>query len=1207
VWVESPIDFAAEAREGGGAAAITATLVTTKYVKARCSPHALFVADLTRRSMQAKASALESALSNEELQKLGITVAQDSPISDGTELFKSISSAVDTVLVQMVDSGASARVEFSAIFPCNDDSVVAASADLTSLTFLEEPNILYSLEYRYANEQIYTAIAAIMVAVNPYRSLPIYSAETMKSYRRSASGGPINRIPHIYGVSEEAYNSLTAKFSKKWRPRPQNQSLIVCGESGSGKTENAKHIMRYLANRKHGVLEDSEVSQGSIVEKQIMETNYILEAFGNAATNLNYNSSRFGKFTKMYFNTSNLLSEEELKEKFDVVFDRVVGASTETYLLEKSRVVLQSKGERSFHIFYCLFQGFSEEEKTAYGLKGKNAKDFNYILQGVQNPEKASYFAPIDKQRYDEMIQGMEALGIDVATRKVIFALVSAVLHIGNIEFEEDKSSTEDACVIKSESKDHVDSASKLLGVTSENLSKRLITQRIKLPTEWINKKLNSRDARINRDAVSKALYENMFIWIVSRINLALEQDVTLPWIGILDVFGFEVFEINSFEQFCINFCNEKLQQHFNHSILISEQQEYARESILWTPLEVPDGQVCIDLIEKNVSGIFSLLDSACKMAATTVDYFTESIYSSNKGHPLLTKPDYKSRIKNRTVIKSKAGFVIRHYAGQVEYSTDEFLTKNNDRADADTVGLFSQSSESVIQSIFQIESSLLNTPKTSGGGRGSISTLRVTSAVTSVSKSFTKQLKVLLDTLGETSSYFIRCIKPNLAMKPSVFDHLHVRPQLQCGGIVQAVKMLKCGYPTRVAFDDIFKQYSPLLTCDQKRLQSLNRRHFCQAVLAVFGLHSKDFQLGLTKAFFKAEKRNVLHMILNYDKKLSPKQMKSLFRFLVLKKWLRLFAIVRSSNRVWRRIERRRALEHFCKMARFLAIYHRGIRKRHRRIRYTKASFRLQSLLHVFQARKVVRSLWEEKMERKRREEEAVRRAADEARLLEEARVMAEQAKKDAELAEARKKEEFAVERARIRAEREEAEKKAQLEAEHQRRREQEEMKQKLEENQRFREAEEKLRRDEQHRREEEARLREEEFHRRRWEMELEIAKAKAESELAAARAREEAQISAAKAIAQAELAVKLKREEEDRIAKLKEEQEQTNRTLEFERIVREAARLSAVRDHVPSDSEIEITEWIETTLGIQLSDFLADDLLDGMVDLLSQLGLIL
>lgn len=931
--------------------------INTRYVRGRCSKHALFVADLTRRSESAKNLALESALTSEEMDKL------DSAVRGMIEEHSTMVPVYIDAFQQTVN------VPISNIFQANDDGIAERTHDLTGLTFLEEPNILASLKQRFEKDLIYTSIAGIMVAINPYKSLPIYNKEMMRNYRRKGHVSTNPKIPHIYSVAEDSFTQLTAQFSKRFRDRPQNQSLIVCGESGSGKTENAKHIMHFLANRSKDVSTspDQEV-QGSLVETQVMDTNSVLEAFGNAATVLNHNSSRFGKFTKLYFRTSNIAVEEsKISNSYD--YDRVVGASTETYLLEKSRVVLQSKGERNFHIFYELFCGLSEHKKVDLGLNGLTARDFFYTREGVfDDIEKSSHSEMTDQKNFQDLVHGMQALGIDLIHQEQVFSVVAAVLHLGNITFESDHLQTEDACIVSLNSRKNLSHASRLLGIEELKLEKKLTTQRIKVMKESITRGFKPGEAKVSLDAISKTLYEGLFLWIVKQINLALEQDVNLPWIGILDVFGFEVFVTNSFEQFCINFANEKLQQHFNHAILISEQQEYARESIFWKPIDIQDGQETIDLIEKPWTGILSLLDSACKLSSTTSEYFVQSLFDTHKNNSLLYPVNVRNRGKTPRKRPSmrkdpKKVFLLKHYAGVVEYNADEFISKNKDKADPDSITLFQSSGVDVIKDIFTFENFT---------HRDSVkSNLVPKSSFVSVSKSFSSQLKELLKTLGETHAFFIRCIKPNLDVSPSIFDSHHVRPQLQCGGLVAVVKMLKYGYPTRVSYEEIFKQYTPLLTCDSQRTESLNRRHFCQAILSVFGLHTTDFQLGLTKVFFKAEKRHVLHMILNYEKKFSSQQMKSLFRFLALRQWKRVLSSVTCSVRIFRRIQRKRALDKFVHSSRILATYIRSFRRLHRRVVRRISAHKIQLHLHTLTAKlKIIRLVEERRQERIRAEE---------------------------------------------------------------------------------------------------------------------------------------------------------------------------------------------------------------------------------------------
>ncbi|CEO99114.1 hypothetical protein PBRA_001019 [Plasmodiophora brassicae] len=834
------------------------------------------------------------------------------------------------LVVMLNDSGEEHHALLQHVFPANKPLLVGEASDLTSLTYMEEPNVLRSLQERYGHRQCYTAIASILVAVNPYKRLDIYGADYMMKYRTEANGGAGHKgklPPHIFAWAETAYADLCRPFSTRRQAAPVNQSIIVCGESGSGKTESSKYLMRYLANRSHsavGAGDDEIEKHERLVERQVLEANHILEAFGNANTLLNHNSSRFGKFTRLYFATENVGAGH----------GEVVGASTTTYLLEKSRLVRQNKGERNFHVFYQLCAGLNAREKAELHLEGVDATEFHYINQGgcmtVDGID--------DREWFSGLLKSMGVLGITEADRAQVFSVIAAILHLGNIDYVEDPK-TAGASIIKPACETSLQFAADLLGLSSPELKaafrKRLTTVRIKTPTEWIEKNLSVTDARFNRDSVAKSIYSGLFGWVVGQINRALTATTSLPWIGILDVFGFESFQTNSFEQFCINFANEMLQQHFNQEILLSEQKEYAKEAILWQPMNVPDNQSTIDLVSDSRTGILSLLDSSCRMRGTTVDAFVDSLIKAHAKHERF------DQVVRRGVNKDvRAGFVIHHYAGHVVYNAAEFLVKNNDSDDPDSVALFSQSSSAVLRALFQANGD--DEPAAKAGGPRKAQT-----SFSSVSATFKKQLASLMETLQSTSAYFVRCIKPNTKCESWAFDLDYVRPQLRCGGLVEAVRMLKVGFPTRVTFDQVYAQYSPLL--DPAPRTPLNKRDFSQAVLFLFGLRRNEYQLGLTKVFFRAGKRAFLETVMNRDEKLTAKDMAALMGFINRKRWQRLIGTVKSLVIQWRAIKLERCLEQWRQAARILCIYHRSLVRRLRRARRTIAIRRLQAAVKTY------------------------------------------------------------------------------------------------------------------------------------------------------------------------------------------------------------------------------------------------------------------
>jgi len=472
--------------------------------------------------------------------------------------------------------------------------------DLCMLTYLGEENVLHNLSHRYKLSSVYTSTTSkVLVAVNPYERFDqIYTEQKMKEYQAAeinleGLADEKSLPPHVFTVANAAYVNMVAK--------KQNQSIIVCGESGSGKTESAKYQMRFLAfTTTSSSADPSEFAAADKIGQQVLDANPILESFGNAKTLLNNNSSRFGKFTKVLF--------EDVKHTTGKPRRRLVGAAIETYLLEKSRVVRQDKGERNFHIFYQLTTVYNEIPNLKLGPHDQ----FHYVNQsGVHTLDDLRFPGRVaDGEWYKELSHAFKTLLVPDEQVNNIYRIVSGVLHTGNVGFEQQKGEGSD---IKNAGS--VTTAAEMFEVPVASLTKRFQTRSILLPGDkLIVKPLNQEDAYFNRDSLSRNVYNGLFRWVVNLINSksSASEGPNVTWIGILDVFGFEIFEHNSFEQFCINFCNERLQQYFNEHVLKAEQDLYKREALLWDPIDLPDNQDCIDLVMGKPYGIIPILDSTC-------------------------------------------------------------------------------------------------------------------------------------------------------------------------------------------------------------------------------------------------------------------------------------------------------------------------------------------------------------------------------------------------------------------------------------------------------------------------------------------------------------------------------------------------------------------------------------------------------------------
>jgi len=538
--------------------------------------------------------------------------------------------------------------------------------DLCMLTYLGEENVLHNLQHRYKNmSNCYTSTTAkVLVAVNPYERMDQnYTNEVMSKYQAAeinleGLSDEKSLPPHVFAVANAAYVNLLAK--------KQNQSIIVCGESGAGKTESAKYQMRFLAFTTTSASADpKEFETADSIGKQVLDANAILESFGNAKTLLNNNSSRFGKFTKLLFEEVKLSAGAKLRR-------RLIGAAIETYLLEKSRVVRQDKGERNFHIFYQLTTVYGEIPNLKLGPHDK----FHYVnqsgvhtLDDLRFPGKAA-----DGEWYKELSHAWKTVNISDETINNIYRVVSGVLHTGNTKFSQLKGEGSDIT-----NPDAVALAAEMFEVPVASMTRRLQTRSILLPGDkLIVKPLNEEDAYFNRDSLSRNVYNGLFRWVVNLINSKSNaaEGPTVLWIGILDVFGFEIFEHNSFEQFCINFCNERLQQYFNEHVLKAEQDLYKREALLWDPIDLPDNQDCIDLWMSKPYGIMPILDSTCVQPKGTDLVFTANLFKAHKYHPRLRQITQHKKSESDKQFTQLNGFVIRHYAGAVLYDCAEFFSE---------------------------------------------------------------------------------------------------------------------------------------------------------------------------------------------------------------------------------------------------------------------------------------------------------------------------------------------------------------------------------------------------------------------------------------------------------------------------------------------------------------------------------------------------
>ncbi|VDM38336.1 unnamed protein product [Toxocara canis] len=793
---------------------------------------------------------------------------------------------VHSLTVQPINGSNTIVAQYEEVFPAEDDCEKDVD-DNCSLMYLNEATLLNNCRQRYLRRQFYTYVANILIAINPYEPISdLYEVEAMETYRGKSIG---TLPPHIFAIADNCYRDMLRLH--------QSQSIIVSGESGAGKTESQKQILRYLCHL-YGEPNGS-------VQQRILETNPILESFGNAKTDRNNNSSRFGKFVEVRFGKKST----------------IVGGMVSHYLLEKSRICGQNAAERNYHIFYQLIAGADNRLWNILRLHSLDtfsvSAAFSLLISNYLNKGCAKFFAnaesaskipasrrgnvlmnlslPLrlpelrytyekstisvyhlfcfgvnskaskinllqtadltdnvvdDYTDFARLVSAISKLGLRSEEIDQVFECVAAVLHLGNIHLVEKMDGFRSNCAIDSESEPFLTNAAFLLGVDVAELRRELLT-RIMQPTRGGVKgtlylvPLKMSEACAARDALAKAIYSRLFDKIVTWINSSILFDQSNTYIGVLDTAGFEFFTVNSFEQFCINFCNEKLQNFFNERILRNEHSLYEKEGIHFEPVEYSDNQDCINLFESKPNGLFTLLDDEARLPRPSHKHFTASAHQT---------PRF-STIREQRGMPDDDGFIIRHYAASVCYDTRLFLEKNNDSLHISLNCLMEQSTNPLVAELF----------RTSDGKIAMRSAQSSNKLVTeSVSRKFRRQLDVLIKKLRETGTHFIRCIKPNSEMMAAKFDGAAILDQLKCAGMASVVRMMQAGFPSRTSFGGIYELYRDLLS---PQLAILDPRLFCKCLFHALGLNEDDFAFGLTKVFFRASKFAEFDRMLHQDK----------------------------------------------------------------------------------------------------------------------------------------------------------------------------------------------------------------------------------------------------------------------------------------------------------------------------------------------------
>ncbi|XP_070360162.1 myosin-6 [Equus asinus] len=681
--------------------------------------------------------------------------------------------------------------------------------DMAMLTFLHEPAVLYNLKDRYAAWMIYTYSGLFCVTVNPYKWLPVYNAEVVAAYRgKKRSEAP----PHIFSISDNAYQYMLTDR--------ENQSILITGESGAGKTVNTKRVIQYFASiaaiGDRSKKDNVNANKGTL-EDQIIQANPALEAFGNAKTVRNDNSSRFGKFIRIHFGATGKLASADI----------------ETYLLEKSRVIFQLKAERNYHIFYQILSN-KKPELLDMLLLTNNPYDYGFVSQG-----EVSVASIDDSEELMATDNAFDVLGFTQEEKVGIYKLTGAIMHYGNMKFKQ-KQREEQA---EPDGTEDADKAAYLMGLNSADLLKGLCHPRVKVGNEYVTKGQNVQQVYYSIGALGKAVYEKMFNWMVMRINATLETKQPRQYfIGVLDIAGFEIFDFNSFEQLCINFTNEKLQQFFNHHMFVLEQEEYKKEGIEWEFIDFGmDLQACIDLIEKPM-GIMSILEEECMFPKATDMTFKAKLYDNHLG-----KSNNFQKPRN---IKGKpeAHFSLIHYAGTVDYNILGWLEKNKDPLNETVVGLYQKSSLKLLATLFSTYTSAdsVDSSKSKGGKKKG-------SSFQTVSALHRENLNKLMTNLRTTHPHFVRCIIPNEQKAPGVMENPLVMHQLRCNGVLEGIRICRKGFPNRILYGDFRQRYRILNPAAIPEGQFIDSRKGTEKLLGSLDIDHNQYKFGHTKVFFKA------------------------------------------------------------------------------------------------------------------------------------------------------------------------------------------------------------------------------------------------------------------------------------------------------------------------------------------------------------------
>uniref|UniRef100_A0A8C2LBD5 Myosin, heavy polypeptide 14 n=1 Tax=Cricetulus griseus TaxID=10029 RepID=A0A8C2LBD5_CRIGR len=719
--------------------------------------------------------------------------------------------------VELAESGRRLRLPRDQIQRMNPPKFSKAE-DMAELTCLNEASVLHNLRERYYSGLIYTYSGLFCVVINPYKQLPIYTEAIVEMYR----GKKRHEVPpHVYAVTEGAYRSML-----------QGESRLGPGwESGAGKTENTKKVIQYLAHvasspkgRKEPGVPVSHAALGhprpGELERQLLQANPILEAFGNAKTVKNDNSSRFGKFIRINFDVAGY----------------IVGANIETYLLEKSRAIRQAKDECSFHIFYQLLGGAGEQLKADLLLEP--CSHYRFLTNGPSSSPGQ------ERELFQETLESLRVLGFLPDEITAMLRTVSAVLQFGNIVLKRERN-TDQATMPDNTAAQKL---CRLLGLGVTDFSRALLTPRIKVGRDYVQKAQTKEQADFALEALAKATYERLFRWLVLRLNRALDKSPRqgASFLGILDIAGFEIFQLNSFEQLCINYTNEKLQQLFNHTMFVLEQEEYQREGIPWTFLDFGlDLQPCIDLIERpaNPPGLLALLDEECWFPKATDKSFVEKVAQEQGSHPKFQRPRH---------LRDQADFSVLHYAGKVDYKASEWLMKNMDPLNDNVAALLHQSTDRLTAEIWKDVEGIVGLEQVSSLGDGPPGGRPRRGMFRTVGQLYKESLSRLMATLSNTNPSFVRCIVPNHEKRAGKLEPRLVLDQLRCNGVLEGIRICRQGFPNRILFQE-FRQRYEILTPNAIPKGFMDGKQACEKMIQALELDPNLYRVGQSKIFFRA------------------------------------------------------------------------------------------------------------------------------------------------------------------------------------------------------------------------------------------------------------------------------------------------------------------------------------------------------------------